>query len=643
MVEPRSYIPRALLVLVLAALAFPVTANETEESPRDKPADSNLRETVTVAAESDEVVIGPRGASTSVVDPEDAGGMPTALTDVVSTLPGVSQNGQGGLFQVFSIRGVSRHRVTNMISGMRLTSERRAGVAISFVDPLLMGSIHVLRGPATSFYGSGALGGVVQVLPRDFSTPYAELGYSGNGNERFVAAGLGGEGWSAGLAWRQADDAKAADGSTLNSHFTQLSAVFQTEWRRGDWSYEFLAIPTVADDIGKANTDFPERTTNYPRERHGMLRFALTAPAGWRLQTSVHAQDLQTEVVEEDIARSQVENDSLDLGVRWEDKREVGSGLTLQYGGESFNRRGVDAREVAQDLQSGDTQTLQTLDDARLDELGAFGALGWNWGRTRWQSGARYSWIQQANRGAATETRSAWNGFAEVTWQAGEKLELRGSLDNGTRFPSLSELYFSGTTGAGGVIGNPDLVAERALNTEVSVRWLGRRLFVSGVLFNNRIKDYIERVEIAEDLLTWVNLTSGSIRGVELQGLWMAGKGWRVFGSAHVMRGRDTDDQPLADVPAHEIQAGARGAWGRWSCETRLAYRAAKTDPGSREKEIGSAWLLDATLAYTFTPDWRVALSGSNLLDDEYFAAADRKTPLAPARSIALRLSWTGK
>ena len=40
---------------------------------------------------------------------------PNTLTSAVAAVPGVSENGQAGLFQVYSIRGVSRHRVTTPV------------------------------------------------------------------------------------------------------------------------------------------------------------------------------------------------------------------------------------------------------------------------------------------------------------------------------------------------------------------------------------------------------------------------------------------------------------------------------------------------------------------------------------------------
>ena len=151
-----------------------------------------------------------------------------------------------------------------------------------------------------------------------------------------------------------------------------------------------------------------------------------------------------------------------------------------------------------------------------------------------------------------------------------------------------------------------------------------------------------DSVEIEEDLLTWVNLVSGTIHGLELQAVYLAGEHWRVQGSAHFLRGRDPAGAPLADIPPREIRLGVRREAGPWRVEARLAHRDAKNDPGSGEKSIGSAQLLSASLGYAFSPAWRIVVGGNNLLDEEYFPAADRKAPLAPGRSFSLRLAWAG-
>ena len=227
---------------------------------------------IAVVGELRESASGPTGAASTVLDPGESADA-SSLTEVAVNSPGVSRNGQGGHFQVFSVRGVSRQRVMNLVAGMRINSERRAGASVSFVDPLLLGTVEVLRGPSTTFHGSGALGGVVQVLPRFHEGWSMRTGFNSSGDENYQVVGFGEDGWSVGLARRDAGDAQAPDGTLLNSHFTQYSATLMRGWGAGPRRYELLFIPTLAEEIGKANTDFPARRTEYPRERHQMLRF----------------------------------------------------------------------------------------------------------------------------------------------------------------------------------------------------------------------------------------------------------------------------------------------------------------------------------------------------------------------------------
>jgi iron complex outermembrane receptor protein len=628
------------LLLLLGPVA--TAEDEAEDASVDGTTarDEGPQERVTVTAAIDEVTSAPIGSSTALVEPEKVVGEPRALTDLVVSVPGVSENGQGGLFQVFSVRGISRHRVQHLVSGARVTSERRAGPSASFFDPRLMGSVEVVRGSATTLNGSGAMGGVVQVVPRRFDGAAFSSGYESKGDQYYLAGGVGGESWSAGIARREANDGEAADGTLLNSHFEQTSASFAVDWGKGTRRYELVAIPSRAEEIGKSSTDFPERTTTYPRERHLLLQFGVETEAGWDLKAFVHPHDLQTRVVEE-TQLSRVENDSFDYGARWSLEQKASDAVSIEWGAQLFGRAGVDAHEVSEDTQDpGNIVTLQTLDDARSIEAGLFAVVGWEWAGADWQGGTRLSWLTQDNGDSPQREDSALNGFVGVSRQFGNHWELRGNLSTGVRFPSLSELFFTGTTGRGGIIGNPDLEPERSYGAEMSLFWRARTLLLGGTVYHNRIRNYIERVEIDPDLLTFVNLTDGTINGIELQGLHTMPGAWRLGWGGHWIRGRDHDDRPLADVPPAELYVDVGRSAGSWSYELRLAHRSVKSDPGPSEKRIPSAELLGASVAYRVSPRWSLSLAGMNLLDKEYFRSADGKAPLAPGRSVAIQIEW---
>jgi iron complex outermembrane receptor protein len=600
-----------------------------------------IYEEIAVSANRGEQGFSPVSVASAVLDPTQAVTPPTTLTELVAEIPGVAENGQGGIFQTYSIRGVSRQRVLTLLSGMRIVSERRAGVSASFLDPLLVRSVDILRGGSSTYYGSGALGGVVQLFPRQFEGWSVQMGYESQGNENYQVLGWGGgRGWSLGLARRDAGNGETPGGGELNSAFGQSSATLQKRWSAKGYDLRFEAVASAGRDIAKASTDAPERTTVYPEENHLLLRFAVRSPADWTLEVWVHPNDLETRVTQADVERTDLSNEAFDLGVNWQKQLPLGPGSSARLGLDYFGRRGVEAVEVARHASDRVITQQTTLDDAREDEAGAYGVVEWNKGRAVLLAGGRIVWQSQANGDRPAAEDTAVSAFAGLVLPVGSGFELAANLGSGLRFPALSERFFSGVTGRGLVEGNPGLDPERSLTTDVGLRWYGNRLFLAGYVFRNEIDDYIERVETATDLLTFVNLLEGAIQGVELEGHYRFDSRWSLSFGGHLLEGRSEASEPLVDVPADRFYLGGDWQAGRWRWQGRWEERWEKTDFGSGEKPIPSASLLSAALHF----DWRKGLSfslgGRNLLDEAYFNSADRKVPLAPGRSLAIGLSW---
>jgi iron complex outermembrane receptor protein len=626
--HPR-FVPQTVAVTEASELPLTVVLQPKQE----------VYEEIAVTANRGEESFAPVTVASSVIEPDDSPAPPATLTEMIAEVPAVAENGQGGIFQSYSIRGVSRQRVLTMVSGMRIVGERRAGVSASFVDPRLMSSVDVLRGPSSTFYGSGALGGVVQLFPRRFAAPAVELGYQSQGDEFNGLVGWGDDRWTLGLAHRQADDSETPNGDRLNSGFTQTSTVVQRDWESNRFRYQILGVGSLADDIGKANTDFPERTTTYPQERHLLLRFAMHSASNWSLEAWMHPNDLETRVVEEE-SRSDLANEAFDLGFNWQKRVIFGAAKTARFGFDYFGRRDVEALENTLDLDAGETTTQATLRNGEEDELGIYGAFEWNWGPAMVLAGGRAAWQQQSNADLPSSDEAAVTGFAGLVVPLGGGFEVVANLGSGLRFPSLSERFFSGVTGRGQVEGNPGLDPERSLNLDAGLRWYGAKLFVSAYVFRNEIDDYIERIEIEPNLLTFVNLTSGTIEGFELEGLYQIDQHWSLGFGGHLLDGEDDDRRPLADVPADRFFVS--GSWnrGRWSSSLRWEERREKTDFGSGEKPIPGASLLSAALEVGLQNGLALTLSGRNLLDEEYFNAADRKTPISPGTSVGIGLRW---
>ena len=83
--------------------------------------------------------------------------------DLMVAIPGVAASGQGGLFQSYSLRGFGRSRIRTEVSGVPIITDRRAGNSLSFLPPAFIDTLRADMGPASSLYGSGAMGGVMSV------------------------------------------------------------------------------------------------------------------------------------------------------------------------------------------------------------------------------------------------------------------------------------------------------------------------------------------------------------------------------------------------------------------------------------------------------------------------------------------------
>ncbi|MEL7060970.1 MAG: TonB-dependent receptor [Acidobacteriota bacterium] len=597
-------------------------------------------ESIDVTAQRGGGAMAPISIAATAINPEEQAVAPATLVELLQSAAGVAENGQPGLFQVYAIRGVSRQRVLTFVDGAPIEGERRAGVSVSFVDPLLLGEVEVVRGPASTHYGSRALGGVVQLFPRRAQALRVEGGYRSFGDEHALSLAWGDDRWSLAVARRAASEDAVADGSPQNTDFEQVSATISRRWSGSSGvEWRLGLVPSYGSDLGKPNLDFPDdRITDYPRERH--LVATLSADGDdWTARAYAHPNSLTTDVLRPGQRRNVVENEAFDFGFSGERRVAVGDGVWT-FGGDLFARRGVEAIDVETPVDGGPTTTLRSLDGSQ-EEIAAFASVRQGFGATTLLAGSRYTHQRQDNIGFDATDDGAFSGFLGLVRPLGAGVELVANVATGLRFASLTERYFIGTTGRGQVIGNPDLEAERSLSLELGARWFGAKSFVEVRAFRLEIDDYIERIEVADELLTFVNLTSGTIDGLELEAFHRVGDRWKFDLSGHLLDGEADDGSPLADISPDRLQLGVEYRAAAWRGRVRYQHRAAKNDPGPGEFAIGSADLITAAVAVPIGPELEVTLRGENLLDETYRASADDLSSFAPGRSWGLSFVWT--
>ena len=115
-------------------------------------------------------------ATISTIDAQQINrGLVRTLQDLIRYEPGVSVNSDPNRFGAnsFNIRGLEGNRVQMLVDGIRAPSLYQFGIGPfnnstrSFVDLDSLKRVEILRGPASSLYGSDALGGVVSYMTKD--------------------------------------------------------------------------------------------------------------------------------------------------------------------------------------------------------------------------------------------------------------------------------------------------------------------------------------------------------------------------------------------------------------------------------------------------------------------------------------------
>lgn len=188
----------------------------------------------------------------------------------------ISLNGQGGQLQNISIRGFSRWRIQSLIDGVPILSDRRAGASVDFIPPSFIGSLAVTPGAASTYLGSGAIGGAVNLRLKEPFAHQLQVGWSSNqrGQNYSYTGFHRNTDWK--VAYRNAGNGKGANGRTLFDQYEQAAFFVRHRPEKGV-PKEAWTLHSDSQDAGKSSSDFPQRKiTTYSTNRHwfGKLNFA---------------------------------------------------------------------------------------------------------------------------------------------------------------------------------------------------------------------------------------------------------------------------------------------------------------------------------------------------------------------------------
>ena len=245
-------------------------------------------EDVTVTATRVERPLEAVPASVSVITAEEVEKtLSRDIRDLIRYEPGVSVGGSNRFgLNGFTLRGVGDDRVLTQVDGVQTVDEYNFGAFLTarrdFVDIDSLKSVEIVRGPASSLYGSDALGGVVSFLTKDPEDYLAEVdrpwylsakgGYSSEDNSFMTTATAAGGGEVLkGLllyTWRDGEETESngsdevpgpargkADPQKFDSHNVLAKLVYDlNEQNRFRVTAEYYKNDTSTDIMSDYNT-----------------------------------------------------------------------------------------------------------------------------------------------------------------------------------------------------------------------------------------------------------------------------------------------------------------------------------------------------------------------------------------------------
>lgn len=638
-----------LVIFFLAIFSVFAVAAENEQSAnndynKNKPQKQSKENRLVISASRDPFLSqAPESVAAVNLSVKDVANQPVSVLSLVEQAPGVSANGQGGLFQTWSIRGVAKHRIKTLVEGVPIITERRAGISASFIDPTMVESVDIISGPVSTFYGSGALGGAMNLyLPKESSST-VKAGWQTQGAGQYLSIVLADEQTQFGVASRDVGQSKAANGQRLNDAYRLTNVYARHQWRRDELEYQLMWMGAAADDIGKSNQRYPEeRITIYPEENHQLIKFKVQGDSGWLASIYYHPNELITETERVGSRINSTYNESDDFGGSWQTLFwQHGSGQA-QWGIDWLARRNVSARELETNFSSNATTETIIMADAELDDMALFMSGYWSLEFLNVHLGARYNRQQQSATGSSTISDDAYSGFLGLELPLSDHWQLTTNLATGFRFPTLSERFFTGTTPRGEVVSVAELDTERSMNLDLGLRYKSGGHDWSMRLFKMQVQKYIERITLSDGSRTYVNLDEGHIWGHETlyQTQWEQHQVTASFTQYH---GKDSFGNNLADIPARKVALNYLWQQGDWSWQLGWTRQLAKSRVGDGELARPSYHLLSTKVRYQLSGEWQISAFINNALDELYIPSSDDLDTFAPGHNVGLAFQWQAR
>ena len=556
------------------------------------------------------------------------------LGETVEKLPGVQSTNFGAGVGRPVIRGMDGARVAVVSGGLGTqdvsTVSQDHGVSI---EPFLADQIEVLKGPATLLYGSGAIGGVVNVVDGRIAETALPETISGRAETSFdtVNSGWAGIGrvdamttdhvvLHADGVFRTQKDYDTPLGVQRNSFVESRTGALGASYV-GDAGFAGIAVSRFTNHYG--NPGEPGDAEE-PGVSLDMQQDRVEAKAGINRAFGIFT-GARASIAVTQYAHTEFEGN--EVGTRFSNEATEAR-LELTH-------RAFGAWTGAVGLQGVDRSFEAIGEEAfvprtRTKSTGLFVMEQGKWDAFQLDLGARVDNIEASPAGGIARSFHPVSLSAGAGWNVGKAWRVNLNLDRAERAPAEEELFAFGPHVAteSFEIGNEALRRERANNVELGVHYHGPRIDAKASAYRTRFDGFVylaDTGEVIDELPVrqW-SQADARFRGVEAEATVHLLDGGanaldlRIFGDR--VRATLADGGNLPRIAPARV--GAELSWDGGPLHASLgAVRYQRQDDvAANETPTDGYTLVDAHLSWHWDTDargWEVFLDGHNLGDTE--------------------------
>lgn len=598
----------------------------------------------------------------------------TSIGETVSQEPGVSSTYFGPISSRPVIRGQFGERVRVLTNGLdSLDASAFSEDHQVTVESLLAQRIEIVRGPATLLYGSGAAGGLVNVVDTRFIQEPLEKSFNAG-----VALG--------------ADTAAGIRAGAVRTQFGTDAIAFNADYFYR--STDDIEIPGFAESRALRELEETEGGLEEGEvEAFGVAENTDSETSGGALGVSFlsnsgffgisvsgfdsdygipgHAHEeeappLPGEPVEEEFVRIDLEQTRIDASGDYELDGSFLRGIRFRAAVNDYEHTELEGAEIGTIYDVQGTDGRVELRHARLGKME--GAIGFQYRREdfnaigdeaflpasdtesfslflfeefelsdAWvlQASARFE-DQSISGSTLTEEydESAFGASLGAIWRATDDIRVSANLALTERHPTTTELYADGPHVAADryergsvILGNGILDKERSTNLDLTVHGDTGRVEWSISGFINSVEDYILLRPTALELdgFQVYDFAQADVEftGIEAEAMVEVldkedrHMHVRLF-TDFVNAEEDVNGENLPRIPPQRFGLGLHGDWNLFDASIDATFADDQTDVADNELPTEGYTLLNASLSYTFADSGLLLfLRGTNLLDED--------------------------